>query len=862
VANGTGYVLGIDLGTTFTAAAVAREGRADIVSLGHASAVVPSVVLVRDDGEILVGEAAERRASSEPTRVAREFKRRLGDPVPFVLGGTPYGAEALSAHLLRSVYERVVEQQGGAPDAVVLTHPANFGEYKLDLMREMVRLADIPDVEFLTEPEAAATHYGEQDRLEPGDVVAVYDFGGGTFDAAVLRVDESGFELLGTPEGMERLGGIDFDQAVYSHVMSTLGDAGEELDAGDAATLAALGRIREECREAKEALSSDTDADVPVLLPNLHTDVRITRTELEAMIRPRIAETIESLGRAVRSAGLEPEQVTKVLLVGGTSRIPLVAEMVADATGRPVATDAHPKHAIAEGAALQAWRAKHPAAVVAGAAPVGAAAAGAATAGAAGGGGVGDATGSAPPTVGPDGEGDDGKRRVALIGAIVVVLALVVGAGLFFLRSGDDDEASADVVGATSVSPSGSESPAATTVPAADASAVESVPSTDAPPTTEPPPTTEAETVIVTAGEVILEPATASGDAPFTESVAAEASPELLAFSAAGGRITEEAPAAPTSTVSTETTAPAQAGTTTLTSRTGDEPGLYGGTRSESACDRDQLASFLDQQPEIAVAWADVHEIAPDEIPDYLALLTPTLLTRDTRVTNHLLVDGEAVPRQAVLQAGTAVLVDDAGVARVRCSSGSPLLPAEPVEGTTTYRGDVWETFEPAETVVVAPAPEPLTEFVLFDIVAGDEFIRPAGTAGAADRAALPGEVVALGSITSFPGYDGSLDTNEMRMIFRPEGGPVEATFTYSLTYQGVTLSGDGDLTGTFDPATNTMSGSGFGQVQAGGFGGGGSGDWTATVDPGAGVVAGEAGDADGTATFELTFEPYTPPDL
>lgn len=236
MAAGHGYVVGIDLGTTFTAAAVATDERAEIVSLGHTSAVVPSVVMVRADGEVLVGEAAERRAASEPSRVGREFKRRLGDPVPLVLGGTPFGAEALTANLLRSVYDRVVEQQGAPPDAVVITHPANYGEYKLDLVREAIRLADVPNTQLLSEPEAAATHYGEQDRLEVGDAVAVYDFGGGTFDAAVLRVGGAGFEILGTPEGMERLGGIDFDQAVYAHVMTMLGEAADDLDPNDPAT--------------------------------------------------------------------------------------------------------------------------------------------------------------------------------------------------------------------------------------------------------------------------------------------------------------------------------------------------------------------------------------------------------------------------------------------------------------------------------------------------------------------------------------------------------------------------------------------------------------------------------------------------
>ncbi|HEX9889350.1 MAG TPA: Hsp70 family protein [Nitriliruptorales bacterium] len=347
------YVLGVDLGTTYSAAAIADADRARILPLGNRSATVPSVVTLRADGEVLVGEAAERRALTEPTRTAREFKRRLGDPTPLLLGGTPYGAESLMGHLLRWIVEKVSEQQGAAPDGIVLSHPANWGPYKLDLLTEAVRQADVGDVSFITEPEAAAIHYAQEERLEPGDVVAVYDFGGGTFDAAVLRRTDDGFDLIGTPEGMERIGGIDFDQAVFAHVDLAVGGSVRELDTTDAsAAAAAVSRLREECQSAKEALSQDTDVDIPILLPSLSTEVRLTRPEFEQMIRPRIAETVSALQRAVRSAGLEMDQVSKILLVGGSSRIPLVAQLVREATGRPIALDAHPKHTIAIGAAM------------------------------------------------------------------------------------------------------------------------------------------------------------------------------------------------------------------------------------------------------------------------------------------------------------------------------------------------------------------------------------------------------------------------------------------------------------------------------------------------------------------------------
>jgi len=347
------YAAGIDLGTTATAAAVCRDGRAEIVPLGGAAAVIPSVVFAKEDGSALVGDAAARQAAlSGPGRLAREFKRRVGDPTPLLLGGAPWSAEALMARLLRWTLEAVTEQEGEPPARVAVTHPANWGPYKVDLLTQAVRLAEVKVDRYLTEPEAAAIAYAANERVEPGHIVAVYDLGGGTFDAAVLRTTVNGFEILGEPEGVERLGGADFDQAVLAHVATALDGAIEALRPNDPAVLGALARLRLACVDAKEALSTGTDASVPVMFPGIASQVVIRRPEFEAMVRPPIAETVSALRRALRSAGVTPEQVGSVLLVGGSSRIPLVADMVGRELGRPVSVDAHPKHVVALGAAL------------------------------------------------------------------------------------------------------------------------------------------------------------------------------------------------------------------------------------------------------------------------------------------------------------------------------------------------------------------------------------------------------------------------------------------------------------------------------------------------------------------------------
>ncbi|TCK20865.1 Hsp70 family protein [Pseudonocardia endophytica] len=358
-----GYLLGIDVGTTRTAAAVHRTDTPvdhvlpEMVTLGDHSLDQPSVVFLLPDGSLLVGDAAERRAMAEPDRVAREFKRRIGDPTPVTMGGRAFAAQELAAVLVRHVLDVVSRREGGPPERITVTHPASWGTHKLDLLTEALAAVLPMPVEFLAEPQAAAVCYAAAERVEPGSTIAVYDLGGGTFDSAVVRKDApgsgtGGFTLLGRPEGLEFLGGVDFDEVVFEHVRAGAGDAFAGLDESDPAVWAAVARLRRECREAKEGLSSDTEVSVPVWLGGAQTVVRLHRSEFEELIGPRIEDSVEALRRAVDSAGLDPSELSSVLLVGGSSRIPLVAQTVSERLDRPVAVDADPKNAIAKGAAL------------------------------------------------------------------------------------------------------------------------------------------------------------------------------------------------------------------------------------------------------------------------------------------------------------------------------------------------------------------------------------------------------------------------------------------------------------------------------------------------------------------------------
>lgn len=240
---------------------------------------------------------------------------------------------------LRQVVDAVTTQRGRPPGRIVVTHPAHWGPDRRARFGEMVEAAGLSGVVTLTDPEAAAARHAASHPVDPGDLIAVYDLGGATFDAAVLRRTGTGYEMPGSPAGIERLGGRDFDEAVLGHVTRALGETPADLDA-----------VRHDCAAAKEALSTAAEAHVPVG----ERRVRITRTEFEALVTPALGDTVEALGRAIRAAGVTAADLRVVLLGGGSSRIPLVAQLIGAAYGRPVLLDPHPADSIAMGAALVA----------------------------------------------------------------------------------------------------------------------------------------------------------------------------------------------------------------------------------------------------------------------------------------------------------------------------------------------------------------------------------------------------------------------------------------------------------------------------------------------------------------------------
>ncbi|WP_051732638.1 DUF6777 domain-containing protein [Kitasatospora phosalacinea] len=234
---------------------------------------------------------------------------------------------------------------------------------------------------------------------------------------------------------------------------------------------------------------------------------------------------------------------------------------------------------------------------------------------------------------------------------------------------------------------------------------------------------------------VEMQPVSSSGKEPFTDSVAnggAPASASPSGATSAGG----SAPSG--SATSGGASAPSVAGSPSASGGTvnGGQPGLYGGTREMASCDVPKLSGYLAANTDKAHAWAGVEGVDSSQIDGYLNGLTPVVLRQDTRVTNHGYQDGRATPYQAVLQSGTAVLVDSQGVPRVRCACGNPLTPPSGTGGT--YTGAAWSSFRPDGVVTVQPAPAPVNQIVLVDQTSGRQFDRPVGGTGGNDGSASP----------------------------------------------------------------------------------------------------------------------------
>jgi molecular chaperone DnaK len=348
-------VLAVDLGTSNTVAVLSAHDRPPRVVEVEGSATMPSAVFAGDDGRLVVGREAERRARLNPARFEPNPKRRV-DEGTLLLGDRVVPVSEAFAAVLGKVAEETSRQLGGAkPDEVRLTHPAQWGPVRRNVLLSAARQAGLgTNLVLIPEPVAAAAHFASFPgrTLTPGQALAVYDLGAGTFDVAIVGVTQTGFTVL-AEAGLPDLGGLDVDQALVQHVGSQVSHRDPHawqrlMMPQSTADRRAQRALREDVRAAKEALSGHPQTDMP--LPEPFHDVLITRAELETLIRPNLVRSAELLGATIRQAGLSPDRLAGVYLVGGSSRIPLVATLISEQL-RIVATNLdQPETAVALGA--------------------------------------------------------------------------------------------------------------------------------------------------------------------------------------------------------------------------------------------------------------------------------------------------------------------------------------------------------------------------------------------------------------------------------------------------------------------------------------------------------------------------------
>jgi Fe-S protein assembly chaperone HscA len=365
-----GKVVGIDLGTTNSLVAYVRDAVPHVIRDASGDALLPSVVSLGEDGVFFVGREAQRRLLTAPSRSVYSVKRFMGRGIddvrdeasllPFGIGGEPGGVvrialddreftpPEISAFVLRELKQRAEEhfrEQGEFDfevDRAVITVPAYFNDAQRTATRDAGRLAGLEVLRIVNEPTAASLAYG-LDRRDRG-IIAVYDLGGGTFDISILKVEDGVFQVLAT-NGDTHLGGDDIDRLLVELVL-------REIGGGHSRPAEEIQAIRKAVIAAKLDLTDREETDLRV--DSLGYRRRITRVEFEQLIRPLVERTIQPVRQALADAGLEPAEVDEAVLVGGSTRVPLVRRIVAELFGRTPHSELNPDEVVALGAAVQA----------------------------------------------------------------------------------------------------------------------------------------------------------------------------------------------------------------------------------------------------------------------------------------------------------------------------------------------------------------------------------------------------------------------------------------------------------------------------------------------------------------------------
>ena len=347
-------IIGIDLGTTNSAVAIMEGGQATIIPNAEGNRTTPSVVAFTKDGERLVGETAKRQAIMNPDRTISSIKRDMGTDRKVTIDGKAYTPQEISAMILQKLKADAESYLGQNVSEAVITVPAYFTDAQRQATKDAGKIAGLDVKRIINEPTAAALAYGV-DKDEDSSKIMVFDLGGGTFDVSILEVGDGVFEVLST-RGNNRLGGDDFDNALMDYIAEDFKKQnGVDLRLDPTSDQ----RLKDAAEKAKKELSSamTSTINLPFITAvngqPVHLNMDVTRAKFEELIAPLVKKTEEPVNNALKDAGLSASDLNKVLLVGGSTRVPMVQDLVKKLTGKDPQKDINPDECVALGAAIQ-----------------------------------------------------------------------------------------------------------------------------------------------------------------------------------------------------------------------------------------------------------------------------------------------------------------------------------------------------------------------------------------------------------------------------------------------------------------------------------------------------------------------------
>ena len=346
-------IIGIDLGTTNSCVSVMEGGEATVIPNAEGHRTTPSVVAFSKTGERMVGQVAKRQAVTNPDRTISSIKREMGSDYKVTIDGKKYTPQEISAMILQKLKADAEAYLGESVTEAVITVPAYFTDAQRQATKDAGKIAGLDVKRIINEPTAAALAYGLD--KETDQKIMVYDLGGGTFDVSVLEIGDGVIEVLATA-GNNRLGGDDFDQCITNYLVQEFKKS-EGIDlSGDRV---AMQRLKEAAEKAKIELSgvTSTNINLPYITADAtgpkHLDVTLTRAKFNELTAHLVEKTAGPVRQAMSDAGISASDLTKVLLVGGSSRVPAVQEMVKKLTGKEGFKGINPDECVADGAAIQ-----------------------------------------------------------------------------------------------------------------------------------------------------------------------------------------------------------------------------------------------------------------------------------------------------------------------------------------------------------------------------------------------------------------------------------------------------------------------------------------------------------------------------